>query len=211
MKKVNILITVPHSTPLENFKTNYHIIDIVAFDVASNLKNKLNEKLKDSINIKLLNGNINRTICDLNRKWCFQKNPNLTFFQNFIQFIEENKNDSKNLFILDIHSYPKRDSFLSNQEKKKQYDFVIIDYYLTVYKKPMEFLQLLKITIEKNIPDISIGLLGGSDENFIINHSLINTNYNSIACLFEFYEYNTILNNKIIDIIVNFITKWIKK
>lgn len=89
-----ILLTTPHSFCINKENKN-HTCDLLALEAAKHIKSNNNDM------IKIIKGDISRTICDLNRIECRHK----LFRKKIRKYVSENNNVE---FVLDIHSFPNK-------------------------------------------------------------------------------------------------------
>lgn len=178
---MDILITVPHAT------RSYiapHNIDFIALKNAQLLHQLL-------INSELIIGDIDRLICDENRKVC---NP-----FGFNKKLDNYINNHETFIILDVHSYGSRDDFGEN------YDFVILDNYYTIFGVKEIFLDDLSNYLNSK-RNIKIGYLEGGD-NYIVKHVLESTGYRAVGGILEFYEHYE-CNDELVRDIAKFAKCW---
>ena len=179
-----IIITIPHSKQGSN-NTFTHNYDIRALMFANFINNYIKENGFKTIFIP---GNINREICDLNRKSsCYENDYFKTLFNKSI-----NENDV--ILLLDIHSFP--------NESNPDLPLYILDYNPNVKEFNNFSLDLYNFM---NIKKINTGLFKGD-----VLNALIKTGYDkNIPSIL--LEVNESLNNNDIKTIAYFVSQWVNK
>lgn len=89
---LKILLTIPHSHCIDE-ENEKHTCDLIALESAILIK-------KNNYNFSIINGDVSRTTCDLNRK----EFRNTQFRKKIRNYI--NENDIK--FVVDVHSFPNK-------------------------------------------------------------------------------------------------------
>ncbi len=192
-KKILIIITIPHAK-CPNVQNRLHLCDFSAKANGEKLYSLLQNAKNPSILSEIIIGDIPRNVCDLNR---FECRNNTVFRKRIRTIINENKKN-KNIFLIDMHSYPNQDSFGKNA------DVVLL------YKNKDGFSNHavnLWNFLGRNTKEsgIKIILIKGKDNDIIYEaQNILSTK----SILIEFYEK---LSENNINIILKQIVEWIQK
>lgn len=165
-----LLITSPHSyCNYELINDTTHVCDKACLNIINVLVDILNTN-QHKYNL-LVNNNIERKVCDLNRELC-KPNGDRSDLTEFIKSFNDYLPVS--FCLLDIHSFPE------NHHDVK-YDMYIIynDQDSDMVKKIFEYLKL-------NLPNMIFGIFRSKD-NYLISQA---NKKNLPALLLEFPEYN---------------------
>ena len=189
---MEVILTVPHAKC--NFKLQGHYCDLKALEFAESLTDVLQKK---NIKVILLVADINRSICDINRIQCRSE----SFRPKLTNILNEKKNN-KELWILDIHSFP------NGIKSFEQYPLVFLELNYIVHntshhsmdiKLPSKIFKLYSKLINKGI---AANVLAGTNDNDILFETR-NMGYQN-SSLLEINESITCSEmNKIVNIIVD--------
>ena len=177
-----ILITVPHSTCIDDKNNDNHLCDNKALECAILLSSLLFDRST------LIISDINRSFCDLNRDpnrspYCYSASH---FFKQFFNEIDSNKYK----ILLDIHSFP-------------NYTDPNLSFYLLGYNHRItnDYNKKLFYTLKKE--NKSIGFKEGAPDNFLMKYAIEEKGIFAIIIEFNESIHKSILNS-IIKTISNF-------
>lgn len=203
-----VLVTVPHAKcPVKlDIDTNKHVCDFRASKIADLLGKQM---ITQKISHQIIKSNVLRSVVDMNRDKPDLLNPNNNAKKEWDSFQNQItaailKNSSKDILLLDLHSFDKIDSFCKDKSKTNCY-ITILD----IQKQRRQELYDFATKVSEQLGFTVYMTNGGS--NYIINtygNIQVKRPNSLYPILLEFLENDTKLTNDEIEEFFKKLLEW---
>ena len=204
-----VLVTVPHAecpVKLENDSRKKHVCDFRASKIADLLGKQM---IRQKFSHQIIKSNVLRSVVDMNRDKPDLLNPDNNAKEEWDSFQNQItaailKNSSKDILLLDLHSFDKIDSFCKDKSKTNCY-ITILD----IQKQRRQELYDFATKVSEQLGFTVYMTSGGS--NYIINtygNIQVKRPNSLYPILLEFFENETKLTNDEIEEFFKKLLEW---